>query len=447
MRHAVVAALAVTLGAAPALANGRFPLSNQIAKTSARPASLLVRTSFGLLISDDGGKSFSWVCEAVMGYGGTQDPGIAMFADGSIGVAAFEGLSVSHDGGCTWQTITDEGLKDQYVIDIATERDRPERGVAVTSTGLAPAEFYVQAYETRDSGRTWSKLGMQLPTDLLSETIDVAPSNPERLYVSGVTGESVDRKGVLQISGDRGATWARTVIPLEGDQSVFVAGVDPTDDRRVYLRTRGVEDRLLVSDDAGVSFRELGRTAGAMTGFAVEPDGGRVAFGGPMAGLFVGPRTSTTVPRVGPQTSVCLFWAAEGLYACGADYDDGYVVGRSGDAGATFQKVLPALSAIKGPLTTCEKGGAYEKKCAPLWPSLSALFGGGAAGAAGASGSAGAAGAPPAGAAAAADDDGCGCRAPGSATSGGGAIALLACAAAAVAGRITGRRARGGRRR
>ncbi|MCC6645663.1 MAG: hypothetical protein IT374_08850 [Polyangiaceae bacterium] len=443
MRPTAAVAVALSLLAPAAHANGRFPMSNQIAKSPALPTTLMVRTSFGVLLSTDAGQSFSWICEPVIGYGGTQDPGVALFSDGSMAVAAFEGLSVSHDGGCTWEQVTENGLGGQYVIDVAAERDRPERGVVVTSTGISPGEYYVQAYETTDSGRGWTKLGAQLESDLLSETIDVAPSNPSRLYVSGVSGEGDLRVGVLARSADRGATWSRTTLKLEGDESVFVAGVDPTEDRRVYLRTRGVDDRLLVSEDAGVTFRELGRTTGAMTGFAVEPTGERVAFGGPMSGLFLGPRTATTIPKLGPQTSVCLFWAGEGLYACGADYTDGFVVGRSGDAGATFAPVLPKLSSIKGPLTTCAPGSKYEQLCAPIWPSMSALFGSNAGGAGGSSGSpaGGGAGAP---AAAPASDDGgsCGCRAPRSEGARAAWVAVLAGLglAAARRRRITGRR-------
>ena len=431
MRHAAAVALGLCLCSSTALANGRFPLSNQVAKTSALPQSLLVRASFGLLISSDGGKTFSWICEAAPGYGGTQDPGIALFADGSIAVAAFEGMSVSHDGGCTWHAIKDDGIADQYVIDVATERDAPERGVAITSTGLGPTEFYVQTFETLDSGRTWKKTGAQLPTDLLSETIDVAPSNPKRLYVSGVIGQEQDRKGVLSVSDDRGATWVRKLIPLEGDQAVYIAGVDPLDDKRVYIRTRGVADRLLVSDDAGKTLREIGRTTGAMTGFGVEPNGARVAFGGPMAGLFLGPRDAMTIPKIGPQTSVCLYWASEGLYACGADSDDGYIVGRSDDGAETFVPVLPTLSAIKGPLTTCAPGGEYEQKCAPVWPALAALFGTGNAGSGGTAGAAGASGGSttPAQTPSSSSDDGCGCRVVGG-RAGGVPLVLLAGAAA-----------------
>src|SRR6202000_509576 len=35
---------------------------------------IYLRTTFGLLRSDDGGKSFSWMCEDSMGFSGSWDP-------------------------------------------------------------------------------------------------------------------------------------------------------------------------------------------------------------------------------------------------------------------------------------------------------------------------------------------------------------------------------------
>ncbi|MFX8149165.1 hypothetical protein ABTK96_19690, partial [Acinetobacter baumannii] len=76
-------------------------------------------------------------------------------------------------------------------------------------------------------------------TDLLAETIDVAPSDPMRLYVSGTFHDAAGtKKGALETSLARGKSWTRTVIDIPGDAAVFIGGVDPLDPQRVYLRTR-----------------------------------------------------------------------------------------------------------------------------------------------------------------------------------------------------------------
>ncbi len=96
------AAAAVTLAGLPALANGRFPAAGLVATDPSDPAHLIVRTTYGLTITHDNGAHWGWVCEAAIGYGGTEDPMVAITKDGSIIAGIFEGLSASHDQGCQW---------------------------------------------------------------------------------------------------------------------------------------------------------------------------------------------------------------------------------------------------------------------------------------------------------------------------------------------------------
>ena len=92
------AAAAVTLAGLPALANGRFPAAGQIVVDPSNPTHLLVRTTYGLNVSNDGGAHWSWICESAIGYGGTEDPMVAITADGTIIAGIFEGLSVTYQG-------------------------------------------------------------------------------------------------------------------------------------------------------------------------------------------------------------------------------------------------------------------------------------------------------------------------------------------------------------
>lgn len=426
MKRAAPLTLALLTLAAEAHANGRFPASNQIATTTGNADLQVVRTTFGLLVSKNGGKSYEWICEQAMGYSGTQDPGIAVLADGSLVVAAFEGLAVSHDGGCTWAYEQAAGLANEYVIDVAAEQKAPEAAVVVTSTGVSIGNFHVEAFRTADNGKTWASLGPALDKDILAETIDTAPSNPKRLYVSGETGQGKDRKGVLATSEDMGVTWTRAEVDLMGDQQLFIAAVDPVDEKRVYLRTVGSLDRLLVTKDAGKTFESVLQVTRPLTGFAVSPDGETIVLGGPDVGWAPGTKPADATERkpsllgakkgdlafaeIGKKTSQCLGWTGTGLFACGESFNDGYVIGLSGDQAKTFAPLLPKLGDIAGPLT-CPAESSVTKQCAPLWPALKAQFGGGSGGSSGAGGTSGAGGS----AAATPSDDGgsCGCRAAG----------------------------------
>ena len=103
-------AIALLLGLAggTVFANGRPPATNGVAFHPADPQTILIRSTFGLLISKDDGCSFHWVCEKAIGYGGEFDPKYAVSVDGTLFATTFEGLRVSRDGGCTWVTATSE---------------------------------------------------------------------------------------------------------------------------------------------------------------------------------------------------------------------------------------------------------------------------------------------------------------------------------------------------
>jgi hypothetical protein len=428
----VLASLCSTV--TPARANGRFPFANQFLVQDTAPDHLFVRTSFGILVSLDAGQHFDWICEPLVGFSGTQDPGLAVFGDGSLSVAAFEGLFGSNDQGCSFAE--DQVFAGEYVIDVAVARSAPLHAVAVTSTALKTGVgYHVQALQTVDGGAHWATLGVPLDQDLLALTIDVAPSRERRLYVSGfVTLPDETRVGILESSDDAGATWARAEIPLGTDTAVYIGAVDPVNPDIVYLRTDGADDRLLVSRDGGKTVEEVTVFPGALLGLAVSPDGANVAIGGPDGGVRVASGNSSGGPLAlsfeqrADKKVTCLTWREGGLYACGNDFTDGFFLGRSDDGGTTWVPLAARLRDVRGPLTTCPPGSPYMTTCPPLWPAQRAALGGssepelGGAGGVGGAAAAGAGGAEDAGAAgaggtvatpAATDaDDGCGCRVP-----------------------------------
>lgn len=437
----VVVSLAV---AASASANGRFPEANQIATSPAKPDVLVVRASFGLLVSKDAGATFEWICEPAMGYGGVQDPGIAVMADGALLVSAFEGLAKSLDGGCNWSFEETAGLDKEYVIDVASDRVDPASAVVVTSTGTPDGTFNVEVFRTADNAKTWASVGPKLDADIIAETVDIAPNDPKTLYVSGEVGQGKDRKGVFVASHDGGKTWKRSEVELGSDVQLFIAAVDPTDKERVYLRTVGTQDRLIVTKDAGTSFNVALGVTRPMTGFGVSPDGATVVLGGPDVGwnggkpamtverrplLLAAPRDTLAFTEVGKKTSQCLHWSSLGLFACGEQNNDSYVVGRAPSAGGAFASLLPKLASIKGPLA-CPAESKVTKVCAPAWPALRAMLEGGTPGTGGAGGQgSGTAVAP----GASAKETGCACTlGPGSL---GGAASLAALAGLAIARR------------
>ncbi len=132
-------------------------------------------------------------------------------------------------------------------------------------------------------------------------TLEVAKSDPQRIYVSGVRGSGGTRTASLFVSTDAGTTWTERAIPFlpTVESGVYIGAVDPTNSDLVYLRTDG-SSRLLVTSDAGGTFQvasfptaDGGTSAslnGYMLGFALSADGSKVYAGDVEDGVFVGSR-------------------------------------------------------------------------------------------------------------------------------------------------------------
>src|SRR5882672_10755571 len=208
-------ALAAGIGLRPsdAFANGRFPGADQLVVDPRDPGHLLVRATFGFVETRDAGQNWRWICEEIVGQIGTADPSIAITGDGSNVVAVpFDGVAVSHDGGCTWSRAP-APLAAQLAVDSTLDPTDPAGLFVLTSTNDPGAdagsafEFLTLVVETKDNAHTWAAVGTPLPRDFIATTIEVAPSDPDRFYVGGVVG--IPSAAAIERSVDHGKTWMR----------------------------------------------------------------------------------------------------------------------------------------------------------------------------------------------------------------------------------------------
>src|SRR5262245_56848508 len=98
----MAAAVVVALASGTASANGRFPAAGQVVVDPGDAKHIVLRTTYGILQTTDAGQTWHWICEQAVGYGGVEDPSMAITVDGTVLAGIFEGLSASHDRGCTW---------------------------------------------------------------------------------------------------------------------------------------------------------------------------------------------------------------------------------------------------------------------------------------------------------------------------------------------------------
>ena len=402
---AVLASIATT-----AHANGRIPEANQLVVRDDDPDFMLLRATFGLLVSTDRGKSWDWICESAVGYGGAFDPAVALVGDRTTIAGTFNGL-VTSNGGCSWKVASE--MSSTYVVDVTATATRGE--------GLAMTNFYVDGgydtgiFRTTDGAKSWTRLTTLDPT-LVVDTVEIAKSEPSRMYVTAKRFGATTELFLLE-SQNGGSSFTSHAIALDGDErGAFVCGVDPKNANRVYVRTLAypetgagaIGSRLLVSDDGGQTFVE--RFQGApLLGFALSQDGTKAYLGLYPGGLQVMNTQSFTVEKKQSFPVKCLTTVENRLYACSDKFNSGFVLGVSSDDGTTFSPVLQ-LESIRGPLSCA--AGTEAAKCAAEWPQLAATLGVDA-------------GTTPPAPPAPAASSGCGCSAAGTGASAGGALASL----------------------
>lgn len=365
---------ALFLGAPDARANGRFPESNQIIFGKADPDLVLLRVTFGLLVSHDRGQTFDWVCEASIGYSSVEDPMYATTPSGHIVATTFQGMTSTKDQACNWKLLGDPS--DQAIFVDLTQNPNDGKNIITFSSGYIGADggnslFNSQLWETKDEGQSFVKLGQPLDPRLLGYTLDVTKSDPNRIYVTAVR----DRAALLLMSTNHGETWSEQEVPLEGtERSIWIAGIDPSDAEKVYLRTSNNPDapgRLILREkdpaapDKG-TFKTLFTGKAPLDGFALSADNQKIWIGSPLDGVWMASTADYQFTQKSETAVKCLAWAEDGLWACSneAAKPIGFIAGVSTDDGATFAPKAHFCS-IRGPLR-CAAESTTTKLCS--WP-------------------------------------------------------------------------------
>jgi hypothetical protein len=394
------------LAAAPAAANGRYPSAQQLLVDPNDASQIWLRATYGLVTSNDTGKNWDWLCEAAVGYDAREDPMLAIAHGGKIFSGAFSGLSVTSDHGCNW--LPDATIGNTYVRDVAADR-AGAHVYAITSVARDNGNYDMTVWRSAGEPPVFAALGTPIASDSFGFTIDVAPSDPDRLYISGAVWPLSPAAGdagtpslrdaapsgpngpaVFFRSTDGGKTWTRRrLLGASLYNTPYIAAVDPINPDVVYVRVRGqpqtrgtITSRLLYSDDAGDSFREIFHASADMLGFAVSPDG-KKAFVGlgdardlsgqrqvdpAVLGIYQADTASFAFSRIFEGQIGCLTYTDDTLYACGAHTSTHFEIAASKDDGKTFTPLLD-FGQIRGPLA-CPVTSAERALCTPAWPAI-----------------------------------------------------------------------------
>ncbi len=351
-------------------ANGRFPASNAVVFHPTDPNIIIVRVTFGLLVSKDAGATWKWICERGIGFAGVEDPTYVITPKGTLIAGTFEGATTSRDGGCDWHYVGGKGAT--VLVDLTMREDGEVLGISSVYDKAAPDKslFANSVSKSANDGQSFEPILKDIDNTLLLESIEIARSDPKRVYVSAVRGEKADRKGVLLVSNDGGAKFEeRDVGLIAGELAPYIADVDPTRADRVYIRTAGAPDgpsRLLVTDDAGKTFRMVHASTGPLTGFALTRDGSKVYAGG-REGVQSASTFDLGFSKISSIEAQCLGASPDKkLWAC-SNEKSGFIIGVSENAGLAFDAKLH-IQGIE-PLA-CGAQTSVGKECGKEWPKL-----------------------------------------------------------------------------
>jgi MYXO-CTERM domain-containing protein len=341
-------------------ANGAFPSVSQLLADPADADHLVLRSTFGVLVSRDRGTTWDWICEAGMGYADLEPP-MALMPGGAILLAIPQGVSRGDPSGCDFEPA--KGI-DANVVDLTRIPEEPGSALAVSIAGTVS-----QLWKSSDDGVSFAPLGPPLD-GLIAATVDSAPSDSKVVYVSGIDGT----RGVLLRSSDQGHTFESFPVPdTSTGRRPYIAAVAPQDADTVYVRLIGVQGELEVTHDGGKSFTTVLQTSAPVQGFALSPDGTSILASNSYDGTFRASTGDEQFEKVACTGRTCLSWSDSGLFGCGDDVVDGYLIGQSEDRGTTFQGALD-LSCIRGPVQ-CDATTTVGAVCENVWPLVQAQIG------------------------------------------------------------------------
>jgi hypothetical protein len=380
----------VSFTPASAGANGRFPRAERLLENPDDNRELWLAATYGLLLSKDRGQTWHHVCEQSFGlFPAVADPLLELSSAGVLGSLQL-GVTLTRDGGCDFERVL--GASGESTPDISVDRSDRARVLGLVKRSVG-SSIEVALHESKDGGRSFEPLGLPLPPGFdFPFTVDSAPSDPRRVYVSGVSGENF---GQVLRSDDGGGSWQEP-LRVPGSSYVeapYIAAVDPTRADLLYVRTDGraavdgqiwAHDTLYAGDLTGEEgclqqpgFCELFSVPAKLLGFALSPDGSTALLGvgdprdpnyqvdRSVLGLYamsttelLGLSPETKFPAPGMQKLLsssisCVAWTKVGIYACPEAAEAGFALGFAPSLSSLAEEGLTPLldlTAVQGPL-------------------------------------------------------------------------------------------------
>ncbi len=246
----------LTAVAAPALGNGRPAGTSTINFRLGSEQHVAAGMTFGLLLSNDGGATWRWMCEDAVEYGGTYDPDYAYAMGGALFATTFDGPLVNRNG-CTFDP-TPVGTK--FVASTARGPDNAIYLGMVHPPNPAigdPGDAAI--YRSTDEGATFDVSPSPAPVGTWWNSIEVAPSLATRVYASGYLLNMGNREFSLFRSEDGGTSYVAMTaqgLTMTRNSTIDIVGISKLDPDNLYVRIsfqdeESISDAIFAHTDGG----------------------------------------------------------------------------------------------------------------------------------------------------------------------------------------------------
>jgi hypothetical protein len=333
----------------------------RLVETPEDATQLAVYGTYGLLVTRDSGQHWHHVCESATGPFNGEAAMLEGLSDGRFLLGTDADLKRSEDQACNWSPVLTPGPSS--LLDDVT-RSQADGDLFVMLNNLDPdTGLHVTLERSNDDADTFLPFAA-LPPEMIERafTLDVAPSDPDLIYVSGVDPNGV---GVVVRLTDQGQTAEAFALPLASAAAApYIAAVHPSDPNTLFVRTDELtlidntttaNDRLLMSRDGGETWIQIIERHAKLLGFALSPDGQTLlaGYGDPVLFTFavdthdvgiyrfdldaLGGNADAAAPfdKISDESTTCLRWTADNLFACFTQQQAGFEIGVAPSAMGT----------------------------------------------------------------------------------------------------------------
>ena len=284
-------------------------------------------TTWGIVLQEDG----KWLRSCEEGTGA-----MARFyhrlPDGRVLVASDEGLFVTSDGGCTYESVA-ESLSAQSIGALQAARDVPERIFVATRT---PGQEN-GVFRSVDGGLTFTATELKRSGVLFDGII--ATGDGETLLVHALDFTSLEN--LVFVSRDAGETFVQTPPALADFEYVRLLGTSANGDKLIVSALPAAGGNVVLeSADGFVTANEIVRVDYEVTAFARVGDAELLSSSGTRLLRRMTPDAAFE-QVLGPTRCLTRVNGSESLFACGALPDNAHILSTAD--GVNWETYIPFL--------------------------------------------------------------------------------------------------------